>query len=75
MKSCLLIAFHNKHSYKSLQGRIPSHSHLEREVLKNDGGKVGQHWELKLALLVPGEYILIFNGFLCRCCIAEYLGL
>ena len=44
------------------------------EVLKNDGGKAGQHWELKLAIRVPGEDIFIFNGCLCSCCIAEDLG-
>ena len=45
----------NKNIYKYLQGRSPYNFHPEREVLKNDGDKAGQHWELKLALLVTGE--------------------
>ena len=60
MKSCLLIALYDEQSYKSLQGRSTSHFQLDREVFKNDGGKAGQHWELKLALLVPCEYIFVF---------------
>ena len=65
MKSCLLTDLHNEQNYKYLQGEIPYHFQLEREVLKNDGGKTGQHWKLKLAPLVSGEEILIFNFFLC----------
>ena len=51
--------------YKSLQGISPSNFQLEREVLKSDDGKAGQHREMNLALLVPGEDILISNGCLC----------
>ena len=38
---------------------------------KNDGGKAGQHWELKLALIVPSEENLILYGCMCICYIAE----
>ena len=73
-KSCPLTALNNKQSYKSLQGRSPSNFKLEREVLINDGGKLGQHWELKLLLFEPGEDIFIFHGCHCSCYIAEDLG-
>ena len=71
MKSCLLTHLHDEKNYKSLPGTGPSHFKLERELLKNYCGKSGQHWELKLALLVPGEYIFIFSFCLLICCIAE----
>ena len=59
MKSCLLKSLHNEQSYISPQGRSKYCFQIEREVLKNDGVKAGQHWELKVVLLVPGEEILI----------------
>ena len=73
MKSCPLTALYDYHRSKSLQWRSTSNFNLEREALKNDGGKSGQHWELKLVLHVPGDYIFIFNGCRCSCCIVEDL--
>ena len=75
MKSCLLTFLSNEQSYKYLQWISPSRFQLYREVLKNYIGKAGQHWDLQLALLVPGEEIFIFNGCLYSCCIAEELEL
>ena len=46
---------------------------LRGRYWKNYGGKAVKHWELKLALLVTGEDIFIFNGCMCSCCIAEDL--
>ena len=43
MKSCILKALHDEHIYINKQGRSPYNFHLEMEVLKNDGGKAGQH--------------------------------
>ena len=62
MKLYLLTALNDKQSYKFLQGISHYCFHLESKVFKNDCGKSVQHWELKLELLVPGEYIFIFNG-------------
>ena len=75
MKSCLLKALHGAQSYIYLKGRSTYYFHLGREVLKNDGGKMGQHWELKLALLVPGEHILIFYVCCFSFCIIEEIEL
>ena len=60
---------------KPCKGKLPLIFSLRGRYWKNDGGKAGQHWELKLALLVPGEEIFTFNGCLRRCCIAEDLEL
>ena len=50
---CIFLV-HNDQRYRSIQRRSPSNFHIDREVLKNDGGKAGKHWEMKLAFLVPG---------------------
>ena len=68
-----MTALYGEEIYKSLQGRSPYKFHLDREVLKNDGGKAGQHCELNLVLFVPGKDISIFNVCLCSCCISEDL--
>ena len=69
MKSCLLTALYKDQSYKYLNGWSPSYFQIQREVLKNDGGKAGQHWELKLALLVSDKDIFVFTGYMCSWCI------
>ena len=51
------------------KGKVPLVFSLRGRYLNNYGGKAGQHWGLKLALLVPGEDIFIFNGCMCSCCI------
>ena len=54
-------------------GEVPLILILRGRYWKNNGGKVGQHCELKLSLLVTGENIFVFNGFRCSCCIEEDL--
>ena len=53
------------------KGEVPLIFSLRGRYWKNYGGKAVKHWELKLALLVTGEDIFIFNGCMCSCCIAE----